>query len=60
VEFLLAIGYVVLCFLVAILGRPTRAGYWGTFVIAILVTPLVAFLLIVLFGHRLTPPGTAA
>jgi hypothetical protein len=60
VEFLLAFAYLVLCLLVAIAGRPTRAGYWGTFLIALVITPFLTFLLIVLFGRRLTPPGTAA
>jgi hypothetical protein len=60
VPFFIAFAYVVLCFLTAIIGRPTRAGYWGTFLISLLITPLLAFIFLVLFGPRLTPPGPAA
>jgi len=51
-EILLLGGYILLCLLVGTVGRPTRAGFWGTFLIALLITPFLAFLFVVLFGRR--------
>jgi len=40
---------------VAYLGRDTRAGWFGTFMLALFVTPLVAF--IALVGFMRVSPG---
>lgn len=53
-EILAVAGYVLLCLLVGTVGRPTRAGFWGTVLIALLITPFLAFLFVVLFGRRAT------
>jgi hypothetical protein len=53
-EFLLGGLYLVLCLLVAVLGRKTRAGYWGTAIIAFFATPLLVFVFLILFGRSET------
>jgi hypothetical protein len=50
--------YVGFCLLVALLGRETRLGYWGTVVTAFVVTPLVAFIFLVLFARPVAGPPT--
>ena len=55
----LIIIYLVLCLLTATLGRGTRVGYWGTALISVVITPFIAFLLLLLFQRRQTPDGTA-
>ena len=41
--------YIGLCLLVAVLGRNTRLGYWGTAVVAFVVTPFLTFVFLILF-----------
>ena len=53
-EFLLALGYGGLCLLVGILGRTTRIGYWGTVLVSVVVTPVVAFAFLFFFAPRPT------
>ncbi len=43
--------YLVLCVIAAFLGKPSRLGFWGVLVVALLLTPPVAFLLVLLFGR---------
>jgi hypothetical protein len=50
-EVLFLAAYVALCLLVAVLGRATRLGYWGTVVVAFVVTPFLAFVFLVLFAR---------
>jgi len=49
--------YIGLCMLVAILGRNTRAGYWGTAILSFFATPLLTFLFLVLLVR---PVGAVA
>ena len=42
--------YLALCVLVGIKGMDTRVGFWGTTLLSIIVTPLVVFLALVMFG----------
>ena len=51
-EILLFLGYVGLCLLVAILGRHTRIGYWGTVLVSFIVTPFLTFLFLFFFSPR--------
>jgi uncharacterized membrane protein len=46
----LVVAYVLLCFLAAYAGRYRRMGFYGTFIISLLITPLVMLLLLTLFG----------
>ncbi len=49
---LLLLLYLVLCLVVAILGRHTRIGYWGTALVALFITPLITLVLLTLFRDR--------
>jgi hypothetical protein len=52
--------YLALCLLVAVLGRHARLGYWGTAVVAFVLTPFVTFIFLVLFARPVPlRPGTA-
>jgi hypothetical protein len=42
--------YVVLCLLVAFIGRRSRLGWLRTLVVSFLLTPLVAFIYVLLFA----------
>ena len=57
--------YVALCFLAASLARRNSRGYWGWFLIALFLTPLIALLILVLIGEKkaralITPPPEGA
>jgi len=51
-EALVGAGYILLCLLVGAAGRYTRAGFWGTFVVSLLITPFLSFLFLLLFRRR--------
>lgn len=51
-EILLFFGYLGLCLLVAILGRDTRIGYWGTVLVSVIITPFLTFLFLFFFTPR--------
>lgn len=44
--------YLLLCVIAAFLGKQSRLGFWGVFLVALLLTPVLAFLLVMLFGQR--------
>lgn len=44
--------YLGLCLLVGLRGTRTRIGFWGTFFLSILITPVIMYLALVL----LNPP----
>jgi hypothetical protein len=51
--------YVVFCLLTGLCGIQRRLGFWGTFIIALLVTPIPVLLVLLLTAprHRYdTPP----
>lgn len=50
--YLWPILYIVVCALAAYFGRHTRLGYGGTFVVALLFTPLLVVLALLLFAPR--------
>lgn len=39
-SFLLFAAYLVACFLVGLLGRDTRLGFWVVFILSVIFTPL--------------------
>ncbi len=47
---LLPFVYLIVCFLTAYFGRNLRIGYWGTFFLSLIVTPLVVIIALILFG----------
>jgi hypothetical protein len=40
----IALGYLALCLVPAVLGRDRRIGFWGFFFCSILFTPLISLL----------------
>ena len=48
--FILLLIYLFFCFLVAYAGRDALIGFFGIFAVSIFFTPLVAAILVVLFG----------
>lgn len=44
--------YLLLCVIAAFVGKESRLGFWGIFLVALLLTPVLAFLLVLLFGRR--------
>jgi Sec-independent protein secretion pathway component TatC len=44
--------YLLLCVTAAYLGKNSRLGYWGILVLAVVITPIAALLIVVLFGRR--------
>lgn len=44
--------YLLLCVIAAFLGKDSRLGFWGIFLVSLLLTPVLAFLLVLLFGRR--------
>jgi hypothetical protein len=55
-EVLLFFFYIGLCLTVAILGRHTRIGYWGTFLVSMLATPFLVFMFLFFFTPRTPAP----
>lgn len=47
-----AVLYVLLCVIAGWLGKASRLGFWGVAVVALFLTPVLAFLLLILFGRR--------
>jgi hypothetical protein len=49
-----AIAYVILCVLTAAAGSQRRMGFFGTLIIALLITPIPVLLMLLLTGpsHR--------
>jgi hypothetical protein len=43
-----AIVYVVFCLLTGLCGIQRRIGFWGTFIVALLVTPIPVLLILLL------------
>jgi preprotein translocase subunit SecG len=52
VIYLLFLLYLILCILVGIIGRRTRIGFWGTTFIALLFTPFIVFICLMLLQPR--------
>ena len=44
------LAYVLICLLTAFCGTHRRMGYWGTFFLALLITPLVVLLVLFITG----------
>lgn len=46
---ILILAYMVLCFMVAILGRKTRLGFFRSFLFSIMLTPFLIMLYLLIF-----------
>ena len=57
-----AIAYVVLCGFIGLFGRNRRMGFFGTFMLSMLITPLIMMVILAMTGPsagvewRLRPP----
>jgi uncharacterized membrane protein YhaH (DUF805 family) len=45
------IGWILLSFFVAFMGRNIRIGFWGTFFCSLLLSPLIVFVFVVLLSR---------
>lgn len=52
VWFVAIVIYVALSLVVAQFGQDRRAGYWGTLVLSLLLTPLIAGVMLMAFSDR--------
>jgi hypothetical protein len=59
IPYLLPFIYVIVCLLTAYFGRNTRIGYWGTFFLSVIVTPLVVVIGLILLGEARATRGRA-
>ncbi|GAB7536556.1 hypothetical protein [Burkholderia sp. Ac-20379] len=44
--------YLLLCVTAGYLGKDSRLGFWGISLLAVVITPITALLIVVLFGRR--------
>lgn len=45
--------YMIACILVAYVGRASRLGFWGVLAASFFITPVLTFVILVLFGRKL-------
>lgn len=45
------IGYLLLCVIAGYLGKDTRLGFWGITLVGFFLTPIIALVVVVLFGR---------
>jgi hypothetical protein len=50
-----AIAYLVLCITVGLLGHKRAIGFWGFFVLSLVLTPLLMTLILALTSYRREP-----
>lgn len=48
----MAIGYVILSFVVGILGRKTILGFWGNFIFSLFLSPIVPLIFTLISNAR--------
>jgi len=49
------VAYLVLCMIVGLLGHKRAIGFWGFFVLSIILTPLLVTLILALTSYRREP-----
>jgi ABC-type molybdate transport system permease subunit len=47
-----AIAYLLLCVIAGYLGKDSRLGFWGVFYVSLILSPVLGFLMVILFGRR--------
>lgn len=52
----MAIGYVILSFVVGILGRRTILGFWGNFIFSLFLSPIVPLIFTLISNARENKP----
>jgi hypothetical protein len=43
--------YILLCLICGVLGRNARTGFWGVFVLSMVITPVFSLLMILFYGR---------
>jgi hypothetical protein len=51
---ILILSYLILAAICGFLGSKTRIGFWGCFMLSLIITPLLVILLLVLFKEPLS------
>ena len=46
------IGYIILCLIVAVLGRKKTIGFWGFFFFSLLLSPIVGLAILIIAKDR--------
>ena len=49
--------YLVICYIVALIGRNRKFGFWGYFFLSILLTPIIGLLTVVASDSRKKEPN---
>jgi len=49
--------YLIASLFVSYLGRNSRLGFWGVLVVSFLITPVVSFIILILFGRSRVLPS---
>lgn len=49
------LAYLLLCVIAGYLGKNARLGFWGITMAGVFLTPVVALLLVILFGRTSAP-----
>lgn len=53
------IAYLILCLIVGLLGRDKVIGFWGFFLLSIIITPIVPFVFMLITRPRRRSPRHA-
>ncbi len=46
------IGYIILCLIVAVLGRKKTIGFWGFFFFSLILSPIVGLAILIIAKDR--------
>jgi len=57
---MIVIIWIVLCFVVASIGSSKNIGYWGTFFISLLLSPLIGLIFALASSPKPVPPPVYA
>jgi hypothetical protein len=49
------LAYVSICILVGIMGRRTTIGFWGFFILSLVLTPVIGLLVVIVGSPRSLP-----
>lgn len=44
--------YLIAMVIVSYLGRDSRLGFWGVFVVSFIISPLATFIILILFNRK--------
>jgi hypothetical protein len=49
---MIVLGYLILCTIVAILGRNKTIGFWGFFFFSVILTPIIGISILIIAKDR--------